>query len=67
MAEFTGGLSHSNHFKAQGLSTGGLPSVVGGKDALLFPAFLKEKCTIEMDRMESLHHRGHRKGRSVEH
>ena len=67
MAGFAGVLSGSNYFKAQGLSPGGLSCVVGGKDALLSPAFLKEKCTIEMDRMESLHHRGHRKGRSVEH
>ena len=36
-----------------GLSTGGLPCVVGGKDALLAPAFLQEKCTSEMDRIEA--------------
>ncbi len=67
MAGFAGVLSGSNYFKAQGFSTDGLSCVVGGKNELLFPAFLKEKCTIEMDRIESLHHRGHGKGRPVEH
>ncbi len=39
MAGFAGVLSGSNHFKAQGFSTNGLPCVVGGKDTLLSPAF----------------------------